>query len=86
MGTDVTIIALALLAIAAGLAVALAIVNSNKVRPTAEPPIAVEIFVFSCHGHNAPAYGCSKPGDNSGEYVRLDDYLKLAKLLGDQDT
>lgn len=27
---------------------------------------------FDCKGHNAPAYGCSEPGDQSGEYVRVD--------------
>ncbi len=24
---------------------------------------------FNCNGFHAPAYGCSEPGDNSGEYV-----------------
>jgi len=28
---------------------------------------------FDCHGHNAPAYGCNEPGDNSGWYFRADD-------------
>ena len=28
---------------------------------------------FDCHGHNAPAYGCNEPGDNSGWYYRADD-------------
>lgn len=27
---------------------------------------------FDCGGHNAPAYGCNKPGDNSGYYVPAD--------------
>lgn len=27
---------------------------------------------FDCNGNNAPAYSCSKPGDNSGEYIRSD--------------
>ena len=35
----------------------------------------MEIIKFDCHGHNAPAYSCNKPGDNSGEYVRA-DYAK----------
>lgn len=32
---------------------------------------------FDCHGHNAPAYGCNKPGDNSGEYIRIDDINEI---------
>ena len=28
---------------------------------------------FNCNGHNAPAYGCSESGDQSGEYVRVED-------------
>jgi hypothetical protein len=27
-----------------------------------------EPVVFTCHGNNAPAYGCNKPGDMSGTY------------------
>ena len=26
---------------------------------------------FDCHGHNAPAYGCNLPCDQSGEYLRV---------------
>ena len=29
-----------------------------------------EAVVFTCHGNNAPAYGCNKPGDMSGTYYR----------------
>lgn len=36
----------------------------------------MQIYKFDCNGHNAPAYGCDKPGDNSGEYVRLDEVLE----------
>ena len=28
-----------------------------------------ERIKFDCNGRHAPAYGCNKPGDNSGEYV-----------------
>ena len=28
----------------------------------------MEAIRFNCNGHNAPAYGCSEPGDNSGDY------------------
>ena len=38
----------------------------------------MQIYKFDCNGHNAPAYGCNKPGDNSGEYVKVDD---LANML-----
>lgn len=37
----------------------------------------VKIVKFSCHGFHAPAYGCSLPGDNSGEYVPHSDYAAL---------
>lgn len=36
-----------------------------------------KVFRFHCHGHNAPAYSCNRPDDNSGEYVRLSDYEAL---------
>ncbi len=29
------------------------------------------VVEFTCHGNNAPAYGCSKPGDRSGNYVKV---------------
>jgi hypothetical protein len=29
-----------------------------------------EPVVFTCHGNNAPAYGCNKPGDMSGTYYK----------------
>lgn len=41
----------------------------------------MQTFNFDCHGHNAPAYGCNKPGDNSGEYVKHDDAKKLVADL-----
>ena len=40
------------------------------------PKKKLKIFVFDCHGHNALAYSCSEPGDNSGKYVRLEDLGK----------
>lgn len=43
--------------------------------------LSVEIFKFDCNGHNAPAYGCNKPGDNSGEYVRLADFERIKAQL-----
>lgn len=39
--------------------------------------MGVYTFKFDCNGHNSPAYGCNRPGDNSGEYVSLEDYKKL---------
>lgn len=33
----------------------------------------MDIFTFDCNKHAAPAYTCNKPGDNSGEYIRLKD-------------
>jgi hypothetical protein len=32
---------------------------------------------FDCNGHNAPAYGCSEPGDNSGDYYHAADVERL---------
>jgi hypothetical protein len=29
-----------------------------------------EPVVFTCHGNNAPAYGCNKPNDMSGTYYK----------------
>ena len=29
-----------------------------------------EPVVFTCHGNNAPAYGCNTPGDMSGTYYK----------------
>lgn len=40
---------------------------------------------FDCNGPNAPAYGCDKPGDNSGYYYPADkvealiDSIRLAQ-------
>ena len=36
---------------------------------------------FNCHSNSAPAYGCNKPGDNSGEYVRIGDYKQKEAYL-----
>jgi len=36
---------------------------------------------FDCNGFNAPAYSCSKPGDNSGYYVQSTDYDNLTKQV-----
>jgi len=33
----------------------------------------MDIIKFECHGYNAPAYSCNKPGDNTGDYIRLED-------------
>ena len=38
-------------------------------------------YRFDCHGHNAPAYGCNVPGDNSGEYVLYAEVEKTANLV-----
>jgi hypothetical protein len=35
----------------------------------------MKTYKFDCHGHNAPAYGCDQPGDNSGKYVKLEELL-----------
>jgi len=36
---------------------------------------------FDCNGFNAPAYSCSKSGDNSGYYVQSTDYDNLTKQV-----
>ena len=42
---------------------------------------------FTCHGNSAPAYSCNTPGDNSGEYVSIDDYNKTrAQLLSCEES
>lgn len=33
----------------------------------------MEKIKFDCNGNNAPACGCSKPGDNSGWYYQSTD-------------
>lgn len=33
----------------------------------------MNIISFTCHGNSAPAYSCNKPGDNSGDYIKLED-------------
>ncbi|MDX1466102.1 MAG: hypothetical protein R3215_10420 [Halomonas sp.] len=38
---------------------------------------------FDCNGHNAPAYGCSEPGDNSGEYVQAADAMDVIETLAE---
>ena len=38
---------------------------------------------FDCNGFNAPAYSCSKPGDNSGFYVQSTDYDTLTKQVAE---
>lgn len=40
-----------------------------------------EAVKFDCNGNNAPAYSCNKPGDNSGEYVKAEDYATLQHEL-----
>jgi len=37
---------------------------------------------FNCNGHNAPAYRCSEPGDNSGEYYRVEEVEPFLTVLG----
>ena len=39
--------------------------------------MSVRIVKFNCHGCHAPAYGCSFPGDNTGDYVLHSDYAAL---------
>ena len=34
---------------------------------------------FDCNGFSAPAYSCSKAGDNSGVYVQSTDYDALVE-------
>lgn len=41
----------------------------------------METVKFDCNGHNAPAYGCDKPGDQSGEYNRKEDVERMEILL-----
>lgn len=41
----------------------------------------MKTIVFNCNGHNAPAYGCNKPGDNSGEYVPAEAAKSAAALV-----
>ncbi len=40
---------------------------------------------FNCNRHNAPAYSCSEPGDNSGVYVQSTDVDELFEELADID-
>jgi nicotinamidase-related amidase len=46
---------------------------------------SAEPVVFTCHGNNAPAYGCNKPGDMSGTYYKAPqqvvDRNELIELL-----
>lgn len=39
----------------------------------------VQKIKFDCNGNNAPAYGCDKPCDNSGVYVKSTDYDELLR-------
>ena len=39
----------------------------------------VSKVMFDCNGFSAPAYGCDKPGDNSGTYVKSTDYDELTR-------
>lgn len=34
-------------------------------------------ITFTCWGNSAPAYSCNLPGDQSGEYVSLEQYNAL---------
>lgn len=43
----------------------------------------MRVITFDCHGHNAPAYGCSEPGDQSGEYIRAPEWVKCSERLPD---
>jgi hypothetical protein len=39
---------------------------------------------FGCRGRHAPAYGCSEPGDNTGEYYRaaeVDERIERAEAV-----
>ena len=40
---------------------------------------------FDCHGRNAPAYGCSLPGDMSGVYYKAADVDALIAEVRRQD-
>lgn len=53
-------------------------VNGGKVLvPEAQSGEAV---VFTCHGNNAPAYSCNKPGDMSGTYYASPPAAKVPEL------
>ena len=41
----------------------------------------MEEYIFDCKGNNAPAYGCCRPGDNSGIYVKKEDVDALKNKL-----
>lgn len=36
---------------------------------------------FDCNGNSSPAYSCSEPGDNSGEYVKAEEAEQLLAAL-----
>lgn len=41
---------------------------------------------FDCNGFNAPAYSCSKSGDNSGYYVQSTDYDELTSRVAELEA
>jgi len=41
----------------------------------------METVKFTCHGNSAPAYSCNKPGDMSGEYVKVFSDLDRRDVL-----
>ena len=43
----------------------------------------METIKFDSNSHNAPAYSCNKPGDNSGEYVSVDVANAMRSLIMD---
>lgn len=38
-------------------------------------------YYFNAYGHNAPAYGCNMPGDNTGHFYRSADADDLVAEL-----
>lgn len=36
---------------------------------------------FTCHGASSPAYNCNHPGDQSGEYTRVESTKEALETL-----
>lgn len=43
--------------------------------------IIIKPISFNCNGIFSPAYGCDKPGDNSGQYYHKEDVNKLVGMI-----
>jgi len=42
-----------------------------------------KIYRFDCNGGNSPAYGCDKPGDNSGQYYQAEDVVLMERMISE---